>query len=108
MTDNLSPEDRRKTMRAVKGKGTALERQLWAMLAGMGLSGWRKNPKDITGNPDAAFTTEHVAIFMDGCFWHRCPCCNRKLPKTNREYWVRKIGRNVERDTHDESPITLA
>ena len=106
MTDNLSTEDRRRTMRAVKGKGTAIERQLWAMLAGMGLRGWRKNPKDMTGNPDAAFTTEQVAIFVDGCFWHGCPWCNRKLPETNREYWVGKIGRNVERDGQNTQELT--
>lgn len=98
MTDNLTPEDRRKTMRAVKGKGTSLERQLFAMLAGMGLSGWKKNVSDITGKPDVVFSQEPVLIFIDGCFWHGCPHCNRKLPETNREYWERKIRRNIERD----------
>lgn len=85
-------------MQSVKGKGTGLERQLSAMLAGMGLSGWKKNVGDIAGKPDVAFPQERVLIFVDGCFWHGCPHCNRKLPKTNREYWNRKIERNVERD----------
>lgn len=96
MSDNLKPEDRRKTMQAVKGKGTRLERRLWAMLAGMGLKGWRKNVADIAGKPDVVFSSRRVVVFIDGCFWHGCPTCNRKLPQTNREYWDRKICRNIE------------
>jgi DNA mismatch endonuclease (patch repair protein) len=96
MADNLKPEDRRKTMRAVKGKGTRLERRLFSMLVGMGLKGWRKNVGDIEGKPDVVFSNEKVVIFIDGCFWHGCPICQRKLPDTNREYWIRKMNRNVE------------
>ena len=103
MSDNLKPEDRRKTMQAVKGKGTKLEKRLWAMLAGMGLKGWKKNADTITGKPDVVFTSQRVAVFADGCFWHSCPHCCRKLPKTNHEYWERKIKRNVElAQLHDE------
>lgn len=105
MVDNLTPEDRRKTMQAVKGKGTSLERQLSAMLAGMGLSGWKKNVSDITGQPDVVFPQEQVLIFIDGCFWHGCPQCNRKLPQTNREYWERKIARNVARDKRNTQSL---
>jgi DNA mismatch endonuclease (patch repair protein) len=96
MTDNLKPEDRKKTMQAVKGKGTRLEKHLFAMLAGMRVKGWRKNAVDIEGKPDVAFPDKKLAIFIDGCFWHGCPVCNRKLPETNHEYWVKKIKRNVE------------
>lgn len=95
MADNLKPEDRRKTMQAVKGKGTKLERRLFSMLAGMKIKGWKKNASDVIGKPDVAFHSERVAIFVDGCFWHGCPTCKRKLPQTNREYWKRKIERNV-------------
>lgn len=95
MADNLKPEDRLKTMQAVRGKGTRLEKRLWAMLAGMRLKGWKKNAESITGKPDIIFTNQRVAVFIDGCFWHGCPYCQRKLPKTNQEYWERKIKRNV-------------
>jgi len=105
MFDNLTPKDRRKTMRAVKGKGTNIERQLSAMLAGMGLSGWKKNVNDITGKPDVMFLQERVLIFIDGCFWHGCPHCKRKLPKTNREYWEHKIQRNIERDKQNTQAL---
>jgi DNA mismatch endonuclease, patch repair protein len=96
MSDNLKPEDRKRTMKAVKSKGTKLEKRLFAMLAGMGISGWNKNVKSITGKPDVAFPNQKIAIFVDGCFWHGCPYCRRKLPETNYEYWERKIKRNVE------------
>jgi DNA mismatch endonuclease (patch repair protein) len=96
MSDNLKPDDRKRTMQAVKSKGTRLEKRLFAMLAGMGISGWKKNVKNITGKPDVAFLTQKIAIFVDGCFWHGCPYCRRKLPETNHEYWERKIKRNVE------------
>lgn len=96
MVDNLKPEDRYKTMKAVKGKGTRLEKCLFAMLAGMSLNGWNKNAGNIIGKPDVVFKEEKVAIFIDGCFWHGCPVCKRKLPDTNRQYWKKKITRNIE------------
>lgn len=95
MVDNLKPQDRRKAMRAVKGKGTSLERRLSSILARMGLRGWKKNVADIVGKPDVVFPAERVAIFIDGCFWHGCPYCRREMPRTNRAYWRRKIDRNV-------------
>jgi DNA mismatch endonuclease (patch repair protein) len=95
MGDNLTPEDRRRTMQAVKGKGTRLEKRLFSMLARMGLKGWKKNVDNITGKPDVAFVNQRVAIFIDGCFWHGCPRCKRKLPQTNRKYWEHKITRNI-------------
>jgi len=95
MPDNLKPEHRRKAMQAVKGKATSLERSLFSILARMGLRGWRRNPQCFVGHPDVVFERECVAIFVDGCFWHGCPSCRRKLPKTNRAYWERKINRNI-------------
>lgn len=95
MPDNLKPEHRRKAMRAVKSKATSLERRLFSMLARMGLRGWRQNDEDVVGHPDVVFEKQRVVLFVDGCFWHGCPSCRRKLPLTNREYWERKINRNV-------------
>jgi len=104
MADNLKPEDRRKTMQAVKGKGTKLEKRLFAMLAGMRVRGWKRNISSIEGKPDVVFLCEKVAIFVDGCFWHGCPICKRKLPETNKEYWERKIKRNIElAKTHNQT-----
>jgi DNA mismatch endonuclease, patch repair protein len=96
MVDNLKPEDRRKTMQAVKSKRTKLEKRLFSMLAGMGLNGWKQNACTVIGKPDVVFFDQKIAIFVDGCFWHGCPICRRKLPQTNFEYWERKISRNIE------------
>jgi DNA mismatch endonuclease (patch repair protein) len=97
MVDNLTPEDRLKTMRAVKGSGTRIERRLFGLLAGMRLSGWRKHANEMRGKPDVVFDEQRLAIFVDGCFWHGCPHCRRPLPETNKAYWERKIQRNVGR-----------
>jgi DNA mismatch endonuclease (patch repair protein) len=47
---------------------------------------------------DVVFTRAKVAVFIDGCFWHRCPVHYRQ-PSSNVEYWVEKVNRNVRRDT---------
>ena len=94
VTDNLSPKDRKRTMKSVRGKGTKLEKLFWSFLRDIGLNCWRCNVDEIIGKPDVVFDSQQVAIFIDGCFWHNCPYCKKKLPKTNREYWERKIKNN--------------
>ena len=106
MADNLSAADRLKTMRAVKSSNTRLERKLYAMLAGMGLHGWRRHAADVSGKPDVVFPERKLAVFVDGCFWHGCPICERKLPETNPEYWRQKIRRNAERDAQNVAALT--
>lgn len=98
MPDNLSKEDRIRTMRSVKSQKTSPERRLRAMLAGCRIKGWHVNPKEVTGKPDIAFVKNRIAIFVDGCFWHGCPICNRPLPETNRDYWEKKVNGNIKRD----------
>lgn len=46
---------------------------------------------------DVAFPRARVAAFVDGCFWHACPEHGTQ-PRSNREYWDRKLALNVERD----------
>lgn len=47
--------------------------------------------------PDLVMVSRKTCIFVDGCFWHKCPKCH-KPPKSNKKYWIPKIDRNVERD----------
>jgi len=96
--DNLTAEDRIRTMRAVKGKKTGIERSVAAMLVRRGLRGWKYQPGGVTGKPDFAFVERKIAIFVNGCFWHGCTVCNRPMPTSNVEYWTKKIARNVARD----------
>jgi DNA mismatch endonuclease, patch repair protein len=52
----------------------------------------------LPGKPDIVYPRSKVAVFVHGCFWHRCPTCNLPLPRTNSTFWQRKFARNVERD----------
>jgi DNA mismatch endonuclease (patch repair protein) len=47
--------------------------------------------------PDIVFTRARVAVFVDGCFWHGC-LEHQHIPKSNRDYWLPKLQRNIERD----------
>ena len=46
---------------------------------------------------DMVFTRARVAVFVDGCFWHRCPQ-HGTIPKNNRDWWIAKLDGNVARD----------
>jgi DNA mismatch endonuclease, patch repair protein len=52
----------------------------------------------LPGSPDFVYPKKRIAIFVQGCFWHRCPVHGRTLPRTNAAFWRRKFERNVERD----------
>lgn len=53
--------------------------------------------------PDVVFTRRKIAVFVDGCFWHRCPVHQTK-PVDNGDFWAAKLTRNVERDRqHDDA-----
>jgi len=52
----------------------------------------------LPGRPDFVYPKARVAVFVHGCWWHRCPICDLAQPRTHAEYWKRKLARNVERD----------
>jgi DNA mismatch endonuclease (patch repair protein) len=56
---------------------------------------------------DMVFSRAKVAVFVDGCFWHRCPE-HATVPKANREWWVNKLEANVRRDRDTDQQLTLA
>jgi DNA mismatch endonuclease (patch repair protein) len=94
--DNLTPEQRRRTMQAVKGRDTSpellLRRALWAA----GMRGWRTHRPSLPGRPDIAFGGSRVAVFVDGGFWHGHP--TRYWQGRTSDYWDTKIARNQARD----------
>lgn len=55
------------------------------------------HPSDLPGTPDILFRSAHLAVFVDGCFWHGCRKCGH-IPATNSAYWAEKINRNRARD----------
>lgn len=96
--DNLTPEQRRKNMQAIKSKETKEEILLAKALWNMGYR-YRKNNKKIFGKPDISFSKYKIAIFVDGEFFHGKDWENQKNRiKTNRDYWIPKIERNIQRD----------
>ena len=96
MTDVLTPEQRRKNMSHIHGKNTKPELKLRKLLWAEGIRGYRVH-YNLPGKPDIVFTRKKIAVFVDGCFWHKCPVCF-KPPATNEKFWNEKLGKNVERD----------
>ena len=100
--DNRSPkplnESTSKVMSANKSKNTKPEVALRKALWSEGHRGYRLNWKNVPGRPDIAYPGKKIAIFVNGCFWHRCPKCNLPLPKTNTDFWKEKFDKNVKRD----------
>ena len=61
---------------------------------------YRKNDKRLPGTPDIVLPKYKTVIFINGCFWHGHNQCKYfVIPKSNTEFWVNKINRNIERDT---------
>lgn len=78
------------------GKNTGPELKLRKLLWSHGIRGYRIH-YNLPGKPDIVFTKKKIAIFIDGCFWHKCPICFQE-PETRKEFWMKKIQSNVERD----------
>lgn len=96
--DKLTPEQRKKCMRANKSTGTKPELVLAKAMWALGLR-YRKNSGSIFGKPDFSFKKYKVAVFVDGEFWHGKDWEQRKAEiKGNREFWIAKIERNIRRD----------
>jgi DNA mismatch endonuclease (patch repair protein) len=97
--DPLTPAQRSSLMGKVRGKGNAsTEQRVEVTLKAAGLCGWIKHPPQILGKPDFYFPEFRTAVFVDGCFWHACPQCSRRTPKTRRAFWESKIEDNRLRD----------
>lgn len=93
--DIMTPEQRSRLMARVKGTNTGPERRLRSALWRRGLR-YRLGAR-LPGKPDLVFPRARLAVFVDGCFWHRCPL-HATYPKTNRAFWEEKLRSNVERD----------
>ena len=85
-------------MAMIKSKNTKPEILLRKELWRRGLR-YRKNCKQIYGKPDLVFLRKQIAIFIDGEFWHgyNFEEIKNRL-KSNKEFWLEKIERNMERD----------
>jgi DNA mismatch endonuclease (patch repair protein) len=83
-----------------------VERVLRSVLHRRGLR-FRKHVRPIRGlrcRPDIVFTRQRIAVFVDGCFWHRCPL-HGSAPRANGEWWQRKLDANVARDRRNDEAL---
>lgn len=95
-------------MRGNKSKDTQPELLLRKALWQAGLRGYRVHWKALPGKPDVCYPGRRLAIFVHGCFWHRCPHCALSLPKTNLDFWTDKFSRNVQRDRQNRETLRAA
>jgi DNA mismatch endonuclease, patch repair protein len=91
-------------MSSIRSNGNQVETGLRRALHARGLR-FRKNLVSLPGKPDIVFLRERVVIFVDGDYWHGRKYLQRGLPALramfstpNKEYWINKIRRNVQRD----------
>ena len=96
MPDKITKAQRSYIMSQIRGTRTKPELIVKEIIDGRKL---RYQPKGIPERPDFANKTKKIALFIDGCFWHKCPRCY-KPPKSNRKYWKAKVERNTKRDKH--------
>ncbi|SHL24310.1 very short patch repair endonuclease [Shouchella rhizosphaerae] len=96
MADNLTQEQRRKNMKAIRSQ-SKLENKVSKRLWKEGYR-FRKNDRTLLGKPDISIKKYKIVIFIDSCFWHGCEQ-HGNMPKSNKEYWGNKIQKNKERDT---------
>ena len=95
MSDVLSPEQRSYNMSQIKSKWTKQEKIVHNYLKGMKVR--HQMHPNIYGKPDILIKETHTVVFLDGCFWHKCPKCFVE-PSSNRDFWLKKIENNVKRD----------
>lgn len=90
--------ERSRLMSRIKSKNTTPEIKLCKFLWSMGIR-YRKNVRKLPGSPDIVVSKYKLVIFIDGEFWHGYEWDEKKDKiKSNREFWIPKIERNIQRD----------
>lgn len=117
MVDVFDPEKRSAVMSNIRGRGNkSTELAMAKVLRQAHVTGWRRHielrpkPADadvgtvrltksqrVKVRPDFVFRKQKTALFVDGCFWHRCPLHSTK-PDNNADFWAKKLEANVRRD----------
>ena len=96
MTDTCTKQERSRIMAAISSRGNkSTELKLVTILRKYQINGWRRH-QPLPGRPDFIFSDEHLAVFVDGCFWHGCRW-HCRMPKSRLNYWKPKIDRNRSR-----------
>lgn len=107
MADKMTPEQRHRCMAAIKGRDTSPEIKVRKYLFSRGLR-FRIQVKKLPGRPDIVFPKYRTVVFVNGCFWHGHEGCRYfRLPKSNVEFWERKISHNKARDISNTAVLNL-
>jgi DNA mismatch endonuclease (patch repair protein) len=97
MTDHLTPDKRSWNMSRIGSKNTKPELAVRKMLHNSGIR-YRLYAKDLPGKPDLSNKKKKFSVFVNGCFWHQHKGCKRaNIPKSNKDYWIPKLDKNVEK-----------
>ena len=108
MSDTVSPEQRRINMQKIRSKDTSIEIQVRKYLFSKGFR-YRKNVSTLPGKPDLVLRKYNTVIFVNGCFWHMHQGCRKsRIPRSNTEYWEKKLKRNAENDRKNIAELTTA
>lgn len=100
--DNHDKDTRSYNMSQIKSKNTKPEETVRKFLFSSGLR-YRKNDKRYPGKPDIVLPKYKTVIFVNGCFWHGHEGCKYYVtPKSNTDYWLPKIQRNILRDDENK------
>ncbi|WP_209944100.1 MULTISPECIES: very short patch repair endonuclease [Bradyrhizobium] len=91
------PSHRSWTMAQVRSKNTTPEINVRRAAHALGLR-FRLHENGLPGKPDLVFARWRTALFVNGCFWHCHRCKRARIPKSNADYWTKKLRRNVDRD----------
>lgn len=98
MADIVDPATRSRMMSAVRTRDTAPEVRVRRALHRSGLR-FRLHDSQLPGRPDIVLRKYCAVVLVHGCFWHSHEGCRKAyLPTSNRPFWEKKIGRNVQRD----------
>lgn len=97
MPDVLSPQQRSYCMSQIRGKDTKPEYLIRKGLFALGFR-YRLHQRSLPGCPDLVLPKYKAVIFVHGCLWHRHKCVLFQWPRTNAEFWRRKIDRNCQND----------
>lgn len=105
MTDVVDVATRSRMMSCIRNADTAPEKHIRSLLHQAGFR-FSLHRKDLPGKPDIVLPKYGAVIFVHGCFWHRHRCELFKWPKSNQDFWQKKINGNAIRDEGNVAALT--
>lgn len=94
--DSVSKQKRSEIMSRIKSRDSKIETLFRKELWKLGFR-YRKNSGKYFGKPDIVLKQHKAVIFIDSCFWHGCKK-HCRIPTARKNYWTKKLARNVARD----------